>query len=180
MSENRPETGRSDVTSPDKKGTHDKRPETKETDKKEEEKSGSKRGLRFSGVPHPLDKQNELEREIQLVGSQDPENYKMLDGRTLAEVQKANEAVSNVEGEAEHVKDAKQTREISIPEYTKTGELVMTKVGNILDVSEPPPLETEGEASPRQTLPGDTKKPGKPTEPPAAGQVDSETKSGTK
>jgi len=139
-------------TKPDA-GRDEKRPEDNGKEKKEEEK-GSKRGLRFSGVPHPLDKQNELEREIQLEGSKDPENYKMLDGRTLAEVQKANTTVGEAEGEVEHVRDAKQTKEISMPEYTKTGELVMTKVGNIVDVSEPPPLETEGEATPRQTLPG--------------------------
>lgn len=177
MSENKTTVGAPGEKSPTSKLPGD-------NGKKEEEK-GSNRGVRFSGVPHPLDKQNELEREIQLEGSKDPENYKMLDGRTLAEVQKANNTVMEAEGKAEVKLDAKQTKAISEPEYTKTGELVMTKVGNIIDVSEPPPLETEGEASPRQTLPGAPapKGPEAPAKPPVESvstPVDTGSKGGTR
>jgi hypothetical protein len=40
---------------------------------------------------HPLDRQNAIERDIQLKGSKDPDNFKMPDGRTLAEVRQDNQ-----------------------------------------------------------------------------------------
>lgn len=86
---------------------------------------------------HPLDRQNAIERSIQIEGSKDPEHFKMPDGRTLAEVQRANRTSEDAEYQDEIQMLAQRTREQSMPEFQKGKKLVMTSVGNLVDVTEP-------------------------------------------
>lgn len=87
---------------------------------------------------HPLDRQNQLEREIQLEGSKDPDNYRMPDGRTLTEVRQELQKIQDAEYQEELKMVASRTRELSISSFQKTGEkLVMTPTGSIVDVTEP-------------------------------------------
>lgn len=86
---------------------------------------------------HPLDRQNALERAIQLEGSKDPDNFKMPDGRTLTEVRQSNYAVESANYQEEIRMVAQRTREQSIPEFQKGDKLVMTSTGNLIDVTEP-------------------------------------------
>ena len=90
---------------------------------------------------HPLDRQNALERAIQLEGSKDPSKFKMPDGRTLAEVRQSNEVTQQKEYQEETMMIARRTREMSIPEFSKGKDLVVTQVGNIIDVTAPPPIK---------------------------------------
>ena len=86
---------------------------------------------------HPLDKQNALERDIQLNGPKDPDNYRMPDGRTLSEVRKHLDDQHKKEFETETEMILARTRELSPTSHV--GEnLVMTKAGNIIDVTTPP------------------------------------------
>lgn len=86
---------------------------------------------------HPLDRQNEIERAIQLEGAQDPDNFKMPDGRTLSEVRQANQQIEDKEYQEEARMVARRTREQSISGIQKGDKLVMTQVGNIIDITEP-------------------------------------------
>lgn len=90
---------------------------------------------------HPLDRQNAIERAIQLEGPKDPDKFKMPDGRSLTEVREANQQAEDAEYQEEVKMLAERTREQSIAEYSKGGELVMTKAGNIIDVTEPVPSD---------------------------------------
>lgn len=108
--------------------------ETKDTDQVEE----------TTEAPHPLDRQNTLERDIQLKGAQDPDNFKMPDGRTLSEVRQTNQDRQEKEFQEEIQMVARRTREQSIVEFQKGGDkgkLVMTPGGSIVDVTEPVPSE---------------------------------------
>lgn len=87
-------------------------------------------------IGHPLDRQNAIERDIQLKGGQDPDNFKMPDGRTLAQVRQANQVIQDAEYQEEIQMLARRTREQSIPEFQKGKNLVMTSAGNIIDVTE--------------------------------------------
>ncbi len=86
---------------------------------------------------HPLARQNSIERAIQLEGPKDPDKFKMPDGRSLTEVRKANQETEDVEYQDEVKMLAERTREQSIGEYSKGEKLVMTKAGNLIDVTEP-------------------------------------------
>lgn len=86
---------------------------------------------------HPLDRQNEIERAIQLEGPKDPDKFKMPDGRSLTEVRQANQAAQVAEYQEEIKMVSQRTREQSIPEFQKGEKLVMTKSGNLIDVTEP-------------------------------------------
>jgi hypothetical protein len=90
---------------------------------------------------HPLDNQNRIERAIQLEGSKDPDKFKMPDGRTLTEVRNDVAILHADEYQKEIQMVAHRTRESSIPEFTKGKDLVMTRVGNLVDVTSPPPIE---------------------------------------
>jgi hypothetical protein len=90
---------------------------------------------------HPLDRQNAIEREIQLEGPKDPENFKMPDGRTLAEVRQANEEIHQKEFIDEAKMIGARTREMSAGGLTKGKNLVVSSVGNIIDVTPPPEIE---------------------------------------
>ena len=94
-----------------------------------------------SEARHPLDRQNAIERAIQLEGSKDPDNFKMPDGRTLTEVRQSNDEIHRKEFQEDSRMIARRTREMSIPEFTKGKDLVVTKAGNIVDVTTPPPIE---------------------------------------
>lgn len=87
---------------------------------------------------HPLDKQNALERAIQLEGSKDPDNFKMPDGRSLGDVRRANEEIHYEEFLEESKMIARRTREVSIPEFSKGKDLVMTRAGSLIDVTPSP------------------------------------------
>jgi hypothetical protein len=86
---------------------------------------------------HPLDRQNAIERDIQLKGSKDPDNFKMPDGRTLAEVRQDNQKKQDEDYQNEIRMVAQRTREQSIAEFQKGQNLSMTPAGNIIDVTEP-------------------------------------------
>jgi hypothetical protein len=90
---------------------------------------------------HPLERQNAIERAIQLEGPKDPDNFKMPDGRTLTAVRQANEEKHQDEFLDEAKMLGARTRELSIPEFSKGKNLVMTSVGNLVDVTPPPAVE---------------------------------------
>lgn len=102
---------------------------------------------------HPLDRQNAIERAIQLDGPKDPDNFKMPDGRTLTEVREANLATQDAEYQEELQMIAARTREQSVAELQKGEKLVMTPTGSIVDVTEPVPSEqTISMATSRTTM----------------------------
>lgn len=98
---------------------------------------------------HPLDEQNSIERKIQLEGPQDPDNFRMPDGRTLTQVRQ--------ELHDKHVEEFKKddetlravNRELTRPELNKGGKLVMTSAGNIIDVTEPNKVKKTEETTPQ-------------------------------
>ena len=91
---------------------------------------------------HPLDRQNAIERAIQLEGPENPDEFKMPDGRTLTEVRQSNAEIHAKEFLEENKMIGRRTRELSIPEFSKGKDLVMTPAGNIVDVT-PPPIPEE-------------------------------------
>lgn len=91
---------------------------------------------------HPLDEQNAIERKIQLEGPKDPDNFRMPDGRTLTEVRTALNDQHKAEFKENDEKSRLRSRELSLPELSKGGNLVMTGAGNIIDVTEPKEKET--------------------------------------
>lgn len=92
-------------------------------------------------VEHPLDRQNAIEREIQLRGSKDPDNFEMPDGKTLTEVRKSLQERHDQEYREETAMIGKTTREASLPEFKKGKDLAVTPTGVIIDVTEPPKVE---------------------------------------
>jgi hypothetical protein len=94
------------------------------------------------GAGHPLDRQNAIERDIQLNGPKDPDHFKMPDGRTLSEVREANDETQSAEYQEEIQMLANRTREQSITGLQKGGKLVMTKPGNLIDITEPETSDT--------------------------------------
>lgn len=111
--------------------------------------------------PHPLDEQNAIERKIQLEGPQDPDNFRMPDGRTLTQVRQELHEKHTQEFKEEDEALRARSRELSRPEFSKGGKLVMTSVGNILDVTEPKKVEKTEVTTPQ---PPPTTPPPPPTE----------------
>jgi hypothetical protein len=93
------------------------------------------------GAGHPFDKQYAIERDIQLKGAKDPDNFKMLDGRTLTEVRNDLREQQDAEYKKELQMVAARTREQSAAELQKGKDLEMTSNGSIVDVTEPVPSD---------------------------------------
>lgn len=105
---------------------------------------------------HPLDEQNAIERKIQLEGPQDPENFRMPDGRTLADVRRDLYDKHTKEFKEDDNALRAHSRKLSRPEFSKGGKLVMTSAGNIIDVTEPKKVEKTEQTTPQpppETLP---------------------------
>ena len=95
---------------------------------------------------HPLKKQYDLERRIQLEGRRNPKEFKMSETQTLHDVQQANLKTQTEEGK----KDAENFRDRMVEQsqagLRKGESLGMNKQGVILDLTTPPkPEEPAGD-----------------------------------
>lgn len=104
-------------------------------------------------IEHPFDKQFDLEREIQLEGARNPDNYKMPDGRTLTQVRQDLENQHKEEYKEETAMIQDTTRKASHPELVKGDKLVMTSAGTIVDVTPSPKKEDPSAPPPPPPIP---------------------------
>jgi hypothetical protein len=87
------------------------------------------KALPIEGEGSALEVANAAEREIQLKGRQDPENYQMPDGRTLSEVRQELYEAHQKEAVESNKTQLKRVREQSVegdPLYAEGASVVMT------------------------------------------------------